>query len=165
MCNAAAHLKILCMAAYMFPSGIIEGGKMKQNNITVDDVADGLVKLIREVRTLQGGVADVKKQIAGFRAEAKVSTQSRRTVPPAWQGASWQEKPETDEPNRFIQQVRWEMEGNPDLTVTAKIMSAMAKELDGALRDIQGIRRDMSVIATEDDLKDEFRAWQERQSG
>lgn len=136
---------------------------MAREKVDVEDIADGLSRLIREVRVLQREVAGLNAGFRGLETEKKVHLGSFKTVPPEWQSSQSLNESETGRPKSVIAAVRREIVDQVDQSVTAKLMAAIAKEIDGSLRDIHAARRTLKVIEGSDDLTDAWREWQEKQ--
>lgn len=136
---------------------------MKEKQITVESVKDGLAKLIREVRLLQSEVAKLTGAIGGF-TENNNRPRLWKVLPNSAGGGD-RARYQTDEPRSAIEQLRYEYGDASDLEIPTRTLLAISKEIDGALRDIRRARLDIDAIADDSDLRDDFREWQERQKG
>lgn len=130
---------------------------------TVTSVTEGLAKTIREVRGLQEEVAGLRRDLKGF-TDANPVDRTRRVLPPEAGGRGLEAKAETDEPPSEISKVRFEYANDENLEIPTRTLLAIAKELDGALRDIRSAKQDIKAIARDPDLTEEFRNWQQSQS-
>lgn len=133
----------------------------EQKQITVESVAGGLAKLIREVRNLQKEVATLTSAVKGFTDHNPIKRWGRSL--PSDAGGSDLARAETREPFSAIQKARYEYGNTPNLEIPTRTLFAIAKELDGALRDIRAARNDIEAIADNSDLRDSFKEWQEEQ--
>jgi hypothetical protein len=131
--------------------------RSSNQNTSVSSVTEGLAKLIREVRNLQGEVGKLSAALHGFRD----SRPRLFKVLPDSAGGNDRSRYETEEPRSEIGQLHYEYRNNPDLEVPTRTLLAIAKELDGALLDIRAARTTMSEIADDSDLRADFKAWQQ----
>ena len=127
--------------------------------VNVTSVSDGLAKLIRDVRLLQKEVRDLHGTLKGFAGERH----RRWMVLPPEAGGSERAQPKTDEPQSKILEVRYEYGENPNLEVPTRTLLAIAKEIDGAIRDIRAARADIAAISDDSDLREAFKEWQSHQ--
>ncbi|MBZ0217520.1 MAG: hypothetical protein K8F25_13260 [Fimbriimonadaceae bacterium] len=129
--------------------------------ISVQNVTEGLVKLLREVRLLKSEVVSLNENLKGFKEVNPIP--DPRLI--SGFGSDWKTKPTTDEPASAIRDIIYEYKDGDDLEVPTRTLFAIAKELDGALRDVRGARSDISSIASDSDLRADFKIWLEDQSG
>lgn len=137
--------------------------RLMKDKPTVETVTDGLAKTIREVRQLQKDVRSLTAMIGGF-TEGRQSFEYRLStlLPPEAdpQGSNYHIRGETDEPRSAIAQARYEYGKNPNLEAPTRTLLAIARELDGALRDIRSTKLDVKAILDDSDLRREFKEWQ-----
>jgi hypothetical protein len=131
---------------------------------TIASVTDGLAKLVREVRQLQKEVAELHASLRGFTGNNKYRLHGWNILPPEAAGDNNAARAQTDEPKSTIDQIRYEYGGNANLAIPTRTLLAIAKELDGALRDIRSAKLDIRAIADDSDLREEFKQWQKGQS-
>ncbi|RWA64410.1 hypothetical protein [Mesorhizobium sp.] len=129
--------------------------------VSVESISDGLAKLIRDVRMLQGEVRSLTDGVRGFTGSA--GPRHRWILLPPEAGGGTRAMSQTQEPRSAISMARYEYGSNPDLEIPTKTLLAIAKEIDGALRDIRAARLDLREIAGDDVLREEFKEWQRQQ--
>lgn len=127
---------------------------------SVANVTDGLAKLIREVRLLQREVAELHNSLKGFTGGERLR---QFCVLPTEAGGGSHAMPVTPDPRSAITQIIYEFPNNANLDIPTRTLRAIAKELDGALRDIRAARHDIEAIADDSDLRESFKEWQETQ--
>ena len=125
--------------------------------ITVQNVTDGLAKLIKEVRQLQSEIAKLTESFHGFKIKHPIPEPRI----PYNKGFDWRTRPSTDEPKSAIRDIIYEYQDGDNLEVPTRTLFAIAKELDGALRDVRAARADINAIASDSDSRADFKAWQE----
>ncbi|MBB4001576.1 hypothetical protein [Aurantimonas endophytica] len=131
---------------------------------TASTMAAGLAKLIREVRQLQTEVTKLRADLRGFTGGRKQFPHWRSTpVLPPETGGAYEAKAEKDEPQSAIMLARYEYGENPNLEIPTRTLLAIAKELDGTLRDVRAARLDIKAIADDSDLRNDFKEWQRNQ--
>ncbi|MDV6225843.1 hypothetical protein R2G56_06055 [Nitratireductor aquimarinus] len=130
---------------------------MQMKNPSVESVTDGLAKLIRDVRLLQSEVRQLRSDLGGFTNDKRLLPYIHTLPPQA--GGSDRAKAETDEPQSGIRKISYEYGDVSNLEIPTRTLIAIAKEIDGALRDIRSARNDISAIEKDSDLRDEFRDW------
>jgi hypothetical protein len=131
---------------------------------TIESVTNGLAKLVREVRQLQKEVAGLHASLRGFTGDNKYRIHGWNVLPPEAAGGNPAARAQTEEPKSTIERLRYEFGDNPNLEIPTKTLLAIAKELDGALRDIRAAKLDIRAIADDSDLREEFRQWQNDQN-
>src|SRR4029079_15927766 len=97
---------------------------------------EGLGKLIADVRTLRSEVQKLNDKLGSFRRAGKQPI----TLPPEAGGSSYRAGAKTEEPRSAIWQHLVEQENSANVEVFSRAVHAIAKDIDGTLRDIRAAR-------------------------
>lgn len=116
---------------------------------TVASTKDGLEKLSKAIEGLKGEIAATNQRLGAFKTKHPLPPEPRPI------GLEWHQRAATDEPLP-ADPFAWD-------AASLKQMGAAMRNLDDALRDIRAVRVDLERIAKDDDLRDEFRIWQQDQ--
>lgn len=72
------------------------------------------------------------------------------------------ESAQTLEPRSLIAEALWRLETSEELKLQDHVLSAIAKDLDGALRDIRSAKMDIQSIVEDSDARAAFRKGRRR---
>lgn len=134
---------------------------MTRSAAPVETVRDGLAALARQIAQLAIEVNALNKVFGSFDAKP---VQYHPFIPVEWSGENnnFAESPKTPEPRKEIEAALEQTKKlkNPD--IATKLIRAMAKDLDGAFRDIRATRADVAAIKDDSDSRSNFKDWVER---
>ncbi|PAP91398.1 hypothetical protein [Mesorhizobium wenxiniae] len=120
----------------------------------VESIKDDLAKVVREMRLLKSEVAKLTATIKVF--TDKHPLPERTPMPP---DLKRHERVATSEPRLEIDEAIYQLR-NANLDHPTQLIQAVAKQIDGALRDVRAARNQVEAIADDSDLREDWKAWQ-----
>ena len=130
---------------------------MMQPKTTVESVKAGLAKLIREVGLLHREVAGLNTRLDKFTEKHPIPRRFRVV------GLDYHQRPETPEPVSIYQEALRHLEAGEKPEIQHRLLLAILKDTDGALRDIRAAYSDINAIVNDSDLRDDFKKYLDRQ--
>jgi hypothetical protein len=130
---------------------------------TVESLKTGLANIDRSLSQLKHEMNTVGSKLGKFKDQG-ARGYSWNYIPPEWMGEnkSWRVRSETDEPKNNIGEALRAGIDNDSVIAANLIIRAIAKDIDGALRDIRALRADIEAIKDDSDLRGDFKDWLSR---
>ena len=125
----------------------------KRPDATFSSIKEGLVKIARDIQLLKSEVKLVREKLGSFVGQRDLHPAPRTDE------IAFGIRPQTRDPDPQIPEMLFEFKHTSNLEVPALAIMAIARDLDGALRDIRSTRADIEAIANDSDLRSEFRNW------
>lgn len=122
-------------------------------------IVEKLGKLYRETKSLSAEVAKLTSLMSDFENKAKTEKYNFEVLPPR-AGGNDRSLYKTEETQSVISATLYEFSKLEDLTIPTRTIIAIARDLDGALRDIRAARLNFEAISKDPDWREDFRAWQ-----
>jgi hypothetical protein len=123
---------------------------------TIASVTEGLSYLHREVQALKREIAKLSREFSGLTEHFSDDDMNREL----W-GVGRDHQHRTDEPSSEISRISYEFPDRANFEIPTRVIFAIAKELDGALRDIRATRTKLHAVLSDSDLRADFKVWHE----
>jgi hypothetical protein len=118
------------------------GAPRLDRDLKVENLPDGLRKLLRELALLRRDLGPLVERMESFKSKTKMSRQPF-TIPLGGPEA----RAETDEPQSMLDAVLRDLDGAEDDVAARRVLFAILRDVDGALRDIRAMRVDVETVA------------------